>query len=175
MWLQSVHRFTESVAFPKGHAEDDRERLARLLRYLMRSPVSFKRLKYDERTGKVTMRLKRDQVKVFANEVLRLRITLSTSWPLWPGMYPVRASRRSLMRVTTQTPRVTYPQRQTEPKRKKNKRSTWGLTDAGTFLGISSFFGAGPWTQNCVLAVESEWKETSRYTSSRPFPSCSRA
>ena len=45
MWLQSVHRFTESVAFPKGHAEDDRERLARLLRYLMRSPVSFKRLK----------------------------------------------------------------------------------------------------------------------------------
>jgi hypothetical protein len=50
-------------------AEDDRERLARLLRYLMRSPVSFKRLKYDERTGKVTMRLKRDQVKVFDHAV----------------------------------------------------------------------------------------------------------
>ena len=69
MWLQSVHRFTESVAFPKGHAEDDRERLARLLRYLMRSPVSFKRLKYEERTGKVTMRLKRDQLKVFDHAV----------------------------------------------------------------------------------------------------------
>ncbi|MFA7483871.1 MAG: transposase, partial [Vulcanimicrobiota bacterium] len=50
-------------------AEDNRERLARLLRYLMRSPVSFKRLKYDERTGKVTMRLKRDQVKVFDHAV----------------------------------------------------------------------------------------------------------
>lgn len=69
MWLQSVHWFAESVAFPKGHAEDDRERLARLLRYLMRSPVSFKRLKYDERTGKVTLRLKRDQVKVFDHAV----------------------------------------------------------------------------------------------------------
>ena len=32
MWLQSVHRF--------AIAEDDRERLARLLRNLMRSPVS---------------------------------------------------------------------------------------------------------------------------------------
>lgn len=35
----------------------------------MRSPVSFKRLKYDERTGKVEMRLKRDQVKVFDHAV----------------------------------------------------------------------------------------------------------
>jgi hypothetical protein len=50
-------------------AEDDRERLARLLRYLMRSPVSFRRLKYDERNGKVTMRLKGDQAKVFDHAV----------------------------------------------------------------------------------------------------------
>ena len=50
-------------------AADDRDRLARLLRYLMRSPVSFKRLKYDERTGKVEMRLKRDQIKVFNHAV----------------------------------------------------------------------------------------------------------
>ena len=50
-------------------AADDRDRLARLLRYLMRSPVSFKRLKYNERTGKVEMRLKRDQIKVFNHAV----------------------------------------------------------------------------------------------------------
>lgn len=50
-------------------AADDRDRLARLLRYLMRSPVSFKRLKYDEKSGKVTMRLKGDQVKVFNHAV----------------------------------------------------------------------------------------------------------
>ena len=141
MWLQSVHRFTESVAFPKGHAEDDRERLARLLRYLMRSPVSFKRLKYDERTGKVTMRLKRDQVKVFANEVLRLRITLSTSWPLWPGMYPERASRPLPMPATTRTQQATCPPRRTN--QRKSKRYPCKLADAGTFPGISWSFVAG--------------------------------
>jgi hypothetical protein len=47
----------------------DRDGLRHLLRYLMRSPVSFNRLTYNERTGQVTMRLKREQVKVFPHAI----------------------------------------------------------------------------------------------------------
>ena len=59
--------FSLFIGSPIG--ANERERLARLLRYLVRSPVSFKRLRYDERTGKVEMRLKHDQTKVFNHAV----------------------------------------------------------------------------------------------------------
>ena len=42
-----------------GPPVDDRERLGGLLRYLFRSPISFKRVSYHEKTGKVRLKLKR--------------------------------------------------------------------------------------------------------------------
>lgn len=42
-----------------GPPVDDREHLGSLLRYLFRSPISFKRLEYQEKTGKVRLKLKR--------------------------------------------------------------------------------------------------------------------
>lgn len=42
-----------------GPPIDDRERLGGLLRYLFRSPISFKRLEYQEKTGKVRLKRKR--------------------------------------------------------------------------------------------------------------------
>ena len=42
-----------------GPPVDDRAHLGGLLRYLFRSPISFKRLNYQEKTGKVRLKLKR--------------------------------------------------------------------------------------------------------------------
>jgi len=91
----------------------------------------------DERTGKVTMRLKRDQVKVFDHRVPARR----------EGCDFLAALARHVPRARQQTvsPVNGYP--------------------AGHYANAT----------NCVLAVESEWKETSRCTGSRSFPSCSRA
>lgn len=42
---------------------DDKDRLARLARYLFRSPVSYRQLSYDEKTGRVQCRSKRGTLK----------------------------------------------------------------------------------------------------------------
>ena len=60
-----LRKYGFSLFIDSPIAADDRDSLGRLIRYLLRSPISFKRLEYSERTGRVKLKLKRNPEKVF--------------------------------------------------------------------------------------------------------------
>jgi hypothetical protein len=60
-----LHKCGFSLFIDSPIPADDRDSLGRLIRYLLRSPISFKRLEYREQTGQVTLKLKRNREKVF--------------------------------------------------------------------------------------------------------------
>ena len=90
---------------------DDKDGLGRLIRYLFRSPVSYRQLSYDEGTGKVRCRSKRGTVKewhateflaVLAQHVPRPRQHLVT----YAGHYANAAGNLTFAEQTTEKPRV---------------------------------------------------------------------